>query len=326
MTRGPRGEAVTIAGRSVAPGARVDVEIPVARLPTQTWVALPVAVVNGRFAGPSLWISAAVHGDEVNGIEIVRSVLGRVEPGRLAGTLYALPIVNVFGFLNRSRYLPDRRDLNRSFPGSPRGSLAARIAHLVMTEIVSRCSHGIDLHTGSDNRTNLPQIRGNLQDAETARIARAFGAPVRLHAKTVDGSLRRAAAERGGCSVLYEGGQALQFDEAAIRTGADGVLRVMAELGMLPRRGTPRPRRGLRADRSHWLRAPRSGILRLRVGAGDRVRKRQIVADISDLFGGDAVAVRAGCHGVVIGHTLNASVNRGEALLHVAEQDGTAAG
>ena len=318
----PQGQGAQIAGTEVAPGTRRDVEIPVARLPTQTYVSLPVAVVNGAHGGPSLWIAAAVHGDEVNGIEIVRRVLERVDPESLAGTLYALPIVNVFGFLAKSRYLPDRRDLNRSFPGSPRGSLAARIAHLVMTEIVSRCSHGIDLHSGTDNRTNLPQVRGDLDDPGTLRIARAFGAPLMLQAGSVDGSLRRAAVKRGGCALLYEAGQALQFEEFAIRAGMDGVLRVMAALGMIPRRGAPRPRRTVRAERSHWVRAPRSGLLRVRVAAGDRVRRRQIVAEISDLFGHEVVPLRAKCHGIVIGHTLNASVNQGEALLHLAEHEG----
>ena len=241
MKRRP-GRSVELVDIEIPAGTRKDIEIPVARLPTQTFVTLPVAIVNGAREGPAMWISAAVHGDEVNGVEIVRRVLERLDPTTMAGTLYALPIVNVFGFIMKSRYLPDRRDLNRSFPGSSRGSLASRIAHLVMTQITSRCSHGIDLHTGSDNRTNLPQIRGNLTDAETARIAAAFGAPLMLQSRAPDGSFRRATTDRGACSLLYEAGQALQFEEQPIRIGTDGVLRVMGALGMTPRRGVD-PRR-----------------------------------------------------------------------------------
>ncbi|MEQ8963814.1 MAG: succinylglutamate desuccinylase/aspartoacylase family protein, partial [Coleofasciculus sp. C2-GNP5-27] len=155
-------ETLTIGGITVAPGERKRTEIPVARLPTQTLLSLPITVINGVEAGPRLWISAAIHGDEINGVEIIRQVLERINPSQLHGVLIAVPIVNVFGFIEQSRYLPDRRDLNRSFPGSPRGSLASRLADLFMTEVVSRCTHGIDLHTAAQHRTNLPQIRANL--------------------------------------------------------------------------------------------------------------------------------------------------------------------
>ena len=180
-TRTAHNRSVEIAGTTVGPGRRQLVEVPVARLPTATRLNLPIMVLNGQRPGPKLWLSAVVHGDELNGLEIIRRVLEVVRPRRLAGMLLAVPVVNVFGMVTETRYLPDRRDLNRSFPGSPKGSLAAQLANLFMTNVVAACDMGIDLHTGSDHRFNLPQIRGDLEDPTTLRLARAFGAPVSVH-------------------------------------------------------------------------------------------------------------------------------------------------
>jgi uncharacterized protein len=231
-TRTTSNRPVTVAGTTVAPGRRQLVEVLVARLPTATRLNLPIMVLNGQRSGPKLWLSAVVHGDELNGLEIIRRVLELVRPRRLAGTLLAVPVVNVFGMVTETRYLPDRRDLNRSFPGSPNGSLAAQLAHLFMTNVAAACDMGIDLHTGSDHRFNLPQIRGDLEDPTTLRLAQAFGAPVSVHSPLRDGSLREACRRRGIPVVVYEGGEADRFNETAIRSGVDGVLRVLADLGM----------------------------------------------------------------------------------------------
>ncbi len=229
---GHRNVAITVGERTVAPGRTARFELPFARLPTGSDASLPVAVVNGRYAGPHVWLSGAIHGDELNGVEIIRRVLRRLEARRLHGAVLAVPIVNVFGFLSESRYLPDRRDLNRSFPGSGRGSLANRLAHLFMTEVVSQCSLGIDLHTATNHRINLPQLRANLDDPETRRLAVAFGAPFAIQARLRDGSLRQAALDQEIGVLLYEAGQAHRFDEAAIQAGVEGVLRVLNELKM----------------------------------------------------------------------------------------------
>jgi len=271
--------------------------------------------------GPGLFLSGAVHGDELNGVEIIRRVTQRVDARRLAGTLIAVPIVNVFGFVNESRYLPDRRDLNRSFPGSARGPLAARMAHLFMTEVVARCQYGIDLHTGSWHRTNLPQVRGDLRDAETRRCAEAFGAPIMLHSRVRDGSLRQAATAAGVHVILYEGGEANRFDEEPIAVGVEGVLRVMHALGMRDADdstdGRPTP---LASVQTRWIRARRGGILRLSVGLGDTVQRNDLLGVISDAFGSAASSVRARSSGLVIGHTRKPLVNQGDALVHVAEE------
>ncbi|MCC7076301.1 MAG: succinylglutamate desuccinylase/aspartoacylase family protein [Acidimicrobiia bacterium] len=298
------------------PGRRARIDLNVARLPTGTWLSLPVTVLHGTRPGPTLGLTAALHGNEINGIEIIRRVLEDTEPRSLAGTVVAVPIVNVFGFLNESRYLPDRRDLNRAFPGSPRGSMAARLAHLVMTEVIGRCSHAIDLHTGAAGRMNHPQIRADLTAPETLRCAEAFAAPLLIHAGTRDGSLREAARERGIPMLLYEGGEAQRFDEKPIRLGTEGVRRLMSHLGMLDAPLPPAiPPVTVRSTR--WVRAGRAGIFLSEVELGTHVERGAGLGRIVDAFGESALRVRTPVPGVVIGHSLDPVVHRGDALVHV---------
>lgn len=311
---------ITVGGITVAPGTEQTIDLPIARLPTQTLLSLPVHIVNGHCDGPHLWLSAAIHGDELNGVEIIRQVLGQVKPNELRGALLAVPIVNIFGFIEQSRYLPDRRDLNRSFPGSARGSLAARLAHLFMKEIVSHCSHGIDLHTASNHRVNLPQIRANLDDPETYRCAKAFGAPAIIHADTRDGSLRQAAAKQGISVLLYESGEALRFDQEAITVGVEGVLQVMTTLKMLEADFTSVQVKTPQESReTKWVRASQSGILHLQIQLGEKVSKRQKIGYIADAFGDTNKRVQSPCDGIVIGHTKNPLVNQGDGIVHVAK-------
>ncbi len=318
----PARSAWRLADVEVSPGTAHVAELFVARLTSGTPLTLPVQVLHGATDGPVMWCSAAVHGDELCGVEIIRRVLERVDVGRLIGTLVVLPVVNVHGFNTGDRYLPDRRDLNRSFPGSPRGSLAARIAHLLITEVVARCDVGVDLHTGSDHRTNLPQLRADLDDPETLRLARRFGAPVALHARTRDGSLRQAATERGATVLLFEGGEANRFDEHPIAVGTEGVLRTMATLGMIERDGeeaTVSVDEPLLSRSSRWARVPVSGVLHLDVELGDRVAAGATVARLFDPHGRRLGRVTARDAGVVIGLTQLPLVNRGDAVVHVAE-------
>ncbi len=311
-------ESFAIAGESVKPGQQAQFELPIAKLMSGTPVALPVIVVHGKQPGPVVWVSAAVHGDEINGVEIVRRVLSQISARELAGTLIAVPVVNVHGFNSGDRYLPDRRDLNRSFPGSLRGSLASQIAHLFVTEVVSRCSVGIDLHTGSDHRINLPQIRADLDDPETLALARAFGPPIAIHSATRDGSLRQVAADMGTRVLLFEGGEANRFDEASIQAGTAGVRRVMAARGMLADVAGP-PGECALSRKSRWMRATRSGILSLNVESGDGVIVGEPIAAIHDPFGKRLGTVKSRAQGIVIGHTQHPLVNKGDAVAHVAE-------
>lgn len=311
--------AIEIAGQTVAPGetARIFVNAAGVASGASRMLDTLLMVTRGVRPGPTLCLVGGIHGDELNGVEIIRRVLSQIDAHELVGTLVAVPIVNVFGFLQQLRYLPDRRDLNRSFPGSRTGSLASRLAHLIMTEVVSACTHGIDLHTGSHHRTNLPQIRADLHDEATRELAMAFGAPVLIHAKTPDGSLRGAAAKIGKPVLLFEGGEALRFDEASIVTGVAGVLRSMSALGMIEAREDEAFPPPITVSRTRWLRARRGGILRMVSTLGDRVAKGQVLADIGDAFGRDAVNVKAPCAGVVIGLSQNPLVNQGDAVVHL---------
>ncbi len=309
---------IQIADEIIKPGSRKRLELPVARLPTQTMLSLPVIAINGIESGPKLWLSAAIHGDEVNGVEIIRQVLEKVDAKQLRGTLIAVPIVNVFGFIEQSRYLPDRRDLNRSFPGSSGGSLAGRLARLFIKEIVSKSTHGIDLHTAAVHRINLPQIRANLNDDETYSLASTFGTSVIIHSSTRDGSLRQAATAIGKPVLLYEAGEALRFDRDAIEFGVKGVLRVMAKLNMYSGPFDEIKNLPIEIRQTKWMRSPRSGILRLHVGLGDRVEKKQQLGIISDAFGDTNIKIKASINGIVIGHVQNPLVNQGDAIVHLA--------
>lgn len=301
----------------IRPGSARDMELPITKLVTGADVSLPVRVVHGREPGPTVWVNAAIHGDEVNGVEVVRQVMAGLDPKTFRGTLIAVPIVNVLGFMNGDRYLPDRRDLNRSFPGSRRGSLASRIAWLFMTEVVAKCEVGLDLHTGADRRSNLPQIRADLDDPRTRELAEAFGAPVMLHAKIRDGSLRHAARDRGACVLLFEAGENLRFDDYAIDAGVAGVRRVLANLGMTDDDSRPPEQPSRECRQSSWVRARRTGILTLDVSLGQEVSDGERLGSLVDSFGKTLRAVYASRDGVVIGRNEAPLVNSGDAIVHI---------
>jgi predicted deacylase len=309
-----------INGTKIPPGKDMTVELPLPEFYTHMPLTMPVHVVRGKQDGPRLFVCAAIHGDEINGVEVIRRLLNLPALKRLRGTLIAIPIVNVYGVIQHSRYLPDRRDLNRSFPGSERGSLAARLANLFMREIVSQCSHGIDIHTGAKHRSNLPQIRANLDHEETNRLAHAFSVPVLLNSNIRDGSLREAADELGIPMLLYETGEALRFDEMGIRAGLNGIVNVMRELSMLP----PSKRRQNKtvepfvARSSSWVRAPASGVIRTHVALGARIKRDAILGIVSDPFGGGEQEITAPYSGIIIGRSIIPLVLEGEALFHIA--------
>lgn len=312
-------ESFEIGTVRVRAGRKQALSLPITRLVTGAEVDLPVRVVHGREEGPTVWIDAAIHGDEAVGVEVVRQVLADIDARTLRGTLIAIPIVNVLGFMSGSRYLPDRRDLNRSFPGSARGSLAGRIAHLMMREVVDKCEVGIDLHTGSDRRTNLPQIRADLEDPRTRELAEAFAAPCMLHARLRDGSLRYAARERGAKVLLYEAGEAWRMDGWAVDAGVQGVRRVLASLGMTDPLEEEPPTPSAVSWRSGWVRARGTGMLHLEVGLGARVSKGDRLGGLFDSFGKRVRLVHADRDGMVVGRTEAPLVNSGDAVVHIAE-------
>jgi predicted deacylase len=279
---------------------------------------MPVKVISGRKIGPVLFVSAAIHGDELNGVVVIRRLLKRKILRSLHGTLIAVPIVNVHGFLDQSRYLPDRRDLNRSFPGTAKGSIAARLANLFAKQIVAKADYGIDLHTGAINRTNLPQLRANLGDPKTFDIARAFGVPVIVNSDILDGSLRGYAAERGLPVLIYEAGEALRFDEVAIRGGIRGILNVMRHIGMIPQSKSVKQITPVIAKSTTWVRAPVSGIINAKVQLGGSVTKGQVLATVSDPLGDAEQNVDAPFDGIVIGRSNLPLAHEGDALFHLA--------
>jgi predicted deacylase len=309
---------ITIGGTTVEPGHRAAISLPIADLYTGTSLSMPVKVISGRRDGPVIFICAAIHGDELNGVEIIRRLLKRNILRSMRGTLIAVPIVNVHGFLDQSRYLPDRRDLNRSFPGSPRGSIAARMANTFITQIVAKAECGLDLHTGAINRSNLPQIRANLDDGRNLELARQFGAPVIIDSTIRDGSLRGCAAERGIPLLVYEAGEALRFDEIAIRAGLRGIIRVMRHLGMLPEGKATKSLKPVIADSTSWVRAPASGIVNRKVELGTRVVSGQTLAVIGDPLGEGQESASAPFDGIVIGRSTLPLAHEGDALFNVA--------
>ncbi len=327
-------DIITISGESIPLGEKKQLELPVAKLFDYTDISIPVQVIRGKKAGPVLSIFAAVHGDEINGVEICKRLLTKKGLSKhLTGTLIVTPVVNVFGFNRNSRYLPDRRDLNRCFPGSKNGSLGGQIAKILMDEIIEHSTHSIDLHTGAIHRTNLPQVRACLDDDETRRLAQAFRVPVMLNATTRDGSLRQAALEKGIPMLLYEGGEALRYDEKAIQTGLKGILSVMNSIGMLddgyahkhgaikvtePFTETPDRKEVFVARSSHWVRAPHSGSLRVKKKIGNFVEKDTLLGVISNPYGSGKVEVRSPKTGIIIGMTKIPLVNQSDALFHIA--------
>ena len=314
-----KNKPVDFGGVTVLPGEQRSIDIPLAAMVTHNNVVMTVHVINGKKPGPCLFVSAAIHGDEINGVEIIRRLINRKLLQRLSGTLVVIPIVNVHGFITHSRYLPDGRDLNRSFPGNSKGSLAGRMAHKFLKEIVEKCTHGIDLHTAARHRDNLPQIRADMSKPEVEVMARKFGVPVIIDSAIRDGSLREAAGDAGIPMLLYEAGEALRFDEIAIRAGERGVQNVMRELKMLPQiKEKSKVKEPLISVSTQWVRAPYSGILRALVPLGAKAVKGGVLGVIGDPLGGSEYQIIAPAEGIVIGRTNMPLVYEGDALFHLA--------
>jgi hypothetical protein len=309
-----------LGGTVVKAGSQAEIKLRVPDLYTNNEMYCDVYVIHGKKPGPVLFVSATIHGDEINGIEIIRRILNTKAVNRIQGTLIAVPVVNIFGFIIKSRYLPDRRDLNRSFPGSDKGSLAGRLAHVFLTEIVAKSTHGIDLHTAAVHRDNLPQIRAVIDDAATNRMADAFNAPVIVNTSVIEGTLRHSAYELGIPVIVYEAGEALRFDEGSIRGGVKGVIGVMRELGMLPKtRKASRSKSAFVARTSIWIRAPRSGILRANKTLGQKVAEGEVLGVVSNPLGNVEESILSPTEGIIIGRTTIPLVNEGEALFHIAK-------
>jgi len=307
-----------LGGVTIAPGSKKTVQLPAARLYNDAPLDLHVEVFHGIKPGPVLLVCAAIHGDELNGVEICRMLIEQLDPSQLTGTVLVVPVVNMFGFIQLSRYLPDRRDLNRCFPGSERGALGSRLAHLFRKELVSKATHIIDLHTGAIHRSNLPQIRVNFDNAEAKEMAAAFNCPVIMNAKDRDGSLRALAAELSIPLILYEAGEALRFDYTSIKAGFNGVTNVMKLLKMMKGRRTRKKVTPVYAQKSIWVRCERDGMILLRAELGQTVSKGQLLAHMANPHGSGTTPLYSPVRGIIIGISNIPVSNEGEALFHIA--------
>lgn len=307
---------LVIAGQEIRPGEFKEVDINIARLPSHTVIDTPIYISRGRLDGPVLALTAGMHGDEINGMEIVRRILDGGLHRTERGTVICMPIVNVYGFLNYSREVPDGKDINRSFPGTRSGSLASRVAHHVVREILPHIDYGVDFHTGGAMRANYPQIRAVLNDKKNMELAAAFNAPFTVDAPFRPNSLRKEAARRGKNIIVYEGGESLRFDLQAIEEGIAGTLRLMKYLKMINRApGTKRKSRVIRASR--WVRARHAGLFQSNVQCGQRVHENEWIGAITDPFGEFKEQIKSPATGHVIGLNNIPVINAGDALIHV---------
>ena len=304
-------------GHSVAPGETWRTYIDLAQaFGTARMLETPLIVTRGVRPGPTLCLTAGIHGDELNGIEVAHRVYVGTPAAALAGTLIAVPAVNVPGIRSGSRYLPDRRDLNRAFPGTPKGSLASRIAYALYQGVIRHCDALIDLHTGSSSRTNLPQIRTDLGSPAALALARSFGVGVVLDGQGPDGSLRRAVLDAGVPAVIYEAGEPLRFQESEITAGVEGVKNVMGHLGMIARAAKPQPSEVYR--KTAWVRAGDAiGIYLSARQPGDAVRKGDVLGTVTDPMSERSATIVAPRDGRILGMAVPQFALPGYALFHL---------
>jgi len=302
---------------TIAPDSSGEIEIVVSETYSGADTVIPAFVWRGAEPGPSVFVTAAVHGDEINGTGAIRHIIVE-EPFRLvSGALVLVPVVNILGFERHSRYLPDRRDLNRSFPGTTTGSLASRIARTVFDQIITRCDYGIDLHTAAVRRTNFPNIRADMSDPDLAAFARAFGAELIVSGKGPKGSLRRAACRAGTPTVILEAGEVWKVEPTYVEYTLRGVKNCLAHLGMIE--GEPeRPAYQTETDATQWIRAQSGGFLRFHVAPGDIVEEGEPIATNTNLTGREQNVIEAPRDGIVLGMTTLPSVSPGDPVCHLA--------
>ena len=311
-------EILAVGGAEVPAGTRQKIEIPAGRLPTGDWLSLPVVALNGARPGPTIWLDAALHGDEINGTGAIRRLIKDEEFQPLRGAVILIPVLNLLAFDRHSRYLPDRRDLNRSFPGSVSGSLASRMARRIFDEIVTRSDYGIDLHTAAVRRTNSPTVRGDMTDSKVRRLAEAFGSEIIINGKGPKGAFRREACRAGCPTIVMEGGEVWKVEPSIVESGERGVKNVLRSLEMLE--GPPeRPNYQVVVERSKWIRAERGGFLRFHIQPGDIIDKDQPIATNTTLLGSERSVLRAPFAAVVIGMTTLPAVSPGEPVCNLGK-------
>jgi predicted deacylase len=309
-----------IANEPILPGEFKEININIARLPSRTQIDTPIYVYRAMEDGPVLALTAGMHGDEINGMEIVRRIIDGGHHKVNRGTTVCMPIINVYGFLNYSRDVPDGKDVNRSFPGSKTGSLASRVAYHMTHDVIPFIDVGVDFHTGGAMRTNYPQVRCMMKEPANVALANAFHAPFTIDAPFRPHSLRLTAAKKGKNIIVFEGGESLRMDNRAIEEGINGTLRLMKHLKMI--HWAPEPKEENRIVwNSSWIRARTAGLFHPHINAGDLIHKNQLIGSITDPFGEHKEEVKSPLTGYVVGLNNNPVVNAGDALLNVGMDD-----
>jgi predicted deacylase len=304
-------------GRRIRPGERADLTLKVSRSYGGASIRVPVHVWRGEDPGPSVFISAAVHGDEMNGTGTIRQLIEEPPFELRAGSLVLVPVVNILGFEQLSRYSPDRRDLNRSFPGSKTGSLTSRLAHVIFQNIVARCDYGIDLHTASVRRTNYPNARADMGQEATARLATLLGAELLLDSPGPEGSLRRAAVAAGCATVIIEAGEVWKVEPAVVEYTLRGIRNVLVGLNMIDG-DIVAPAFRVVAEETKWMRADYGGFLKFHIHPGDLVTEGQPLATNTSLAGQHQNTIVAPRDAIVLGMTTLPAVSPGDAVAHLA--------
>jgi len=305
-----------INGVEIEPGQEKVVDVNIARLPSHTPIDVSITIARSNEPGPTLLLMGGLHGDEINGSEIVRRIMENNDHIPKIGSVICIPIINVYGFIYFSRYVPDGKDVNRSFPGNKNGSLAARMAYFLTKEILPFIDYGIDFHTGGADRTNYPQIRCMMKDDVNVELAKAFHAPFTLDSKFRPKSLRQTANKLGKKILVYEGGESSRFDEDAIKEGINGAMRLMKHLGMRDE-AEEATYQNLIIKNSSWVRARKSGVFLSTVKSGDAIKKNQLIGHIHDPFGGFKSKIKSVVNGYVIGLNHNPIVHEGDAIMHL---------
>jgi uncharacterized protein len=314
-------KTITILGESVLPGESKTIDMEIAKLHNTAKLKIPIIVSRSKIDGPTVLFSAGIHGDEINGVEIVRQIITKKINKPKTGTVICIPIINMFGFVNMSRQFPDGRDLNRVFPGSKKGSLASRFAYHILTEIMPLVDYAVDFHAGGASRFNAPQIRLAPNSPELKTLADVFNAPFTLYSKKIAGSFRNSSSKLNVKMLLFEGGKSLDINESIADAGVDGVKRILSHLNMLdPKHGIQKQQENtIYIEKSAWIRAKCSGLLHDSGYIGSFVKKGTILATITDPFGKFERKVKAPNDGYIINANHSPIVYQGDAIYHISK-------
>jgi len=309
--------SLIIAGERIRPGESKDLRLKISETYTGDAVSLPLRVIRARKPGYRIFVTAAIHGDEINGTGIIHDFLFGEPFVVERGAVILAPVVNVFGFEAHDRYLPDRRDLNRCFPGSPSGNLASRMAHTLMQEIAMKCDFGIDLHSAAQQRTNFPNVRADLSNKAAKRLATAFGCALVVDGKGPVGSFRRESTKAGCPTIILEAGEPYKIEPSVLQIGAQGIRNALINLGMMAGEPVQPPYQAI-VRKTLWLRASVAGILKFHVGPGDFVRKGQILATNYSIMGVEQHTLGSPQDAIVLSIATMPAVKPGEPVLHLA--------